>query len=257
MLSKPLSIYVISNAHTDGSYVGQTCNLKARSSDHQRKLERGMHPSRRMQAEFDLSPIGSVCFLKITSNITSQTLTDYMERFLISAYRSLDGHRCYNSSSGGKSGFEKSPEEPIDEIINFANNKSGYLGKDSARREWSEADERKALSKKIIQSHKESGFSKVHAILGEKLTTREGSEKYGIETGAIYSRLQRGWSMERAVVTPLRSLQIEAFGRSMTAKEWGAEYNIAQSEINRRILRGKSPEEAISKPVRKIKKRAI
>lgn len=91
-------------------------------------------------------------------------------------------------------------------------------GETLAVHEWSE---RTGIPATVISSRLYAGWSPERAvgtparrrrrtgrrgvvIGGERLTVREWSERTGIPANIIYVRLSRGWTLERAVGTPVR-----------------------------------------------------
>lgn len=82
----------------------------------------------------------------------------------------------------------------------------------------------------------------------------EWAEELGVNRGTLQTRLQRGWSTERALTQPTgkhrrKHYGLTAFGRTQTLPEWEKETGIAFKTILHRIDRlGWSTEEALTIP---------
>ena len=92
---------------------------------------------------------------------------------------------------------------------------------------------------------------------GETLAIHEWSERTGIPTAVISSRLSIGWTPERAVSEPIRKRRgtgrqgVVADGERLTIREWSERTGIPANVISNRLNRGWTPERAVGTPVRK------
>ena len=70
----------------------------------------------------------------------------------------------------------------------------------------------------------------------------------GVSRRHVNSRLAVGWELERALHTPVRSVELkmlEVAGRTLAYRQASREFGVSVSTINGRLLRGWSPEEAV------------
>lgn len=96
---------------------------------------------------------------------------------------------------------------------------------------------------------------------GETLAIHEWSERTGIPTAVISSRLSIGWTPERAVGTPARRRHrmgrqgVVIGGERPTIREWVERTGIPANVISNRLNRGWTPERAVGTPVRPRRRR--
>lgn len=137
-------------------------------------------------------------------------------------------------------------------------------GETLAIHEWSE---RTGIPTAVISSRLSIGWTPERAVSepirkrrgtgrqgvvigGERLTIREWSKRTGIPANIISNRLNRGWTPERAVGTPVRKRRGPKPGRSPTVREWSERTGIPANIIYVRLSRGWTLERAVGTPVR-------
>jgi hypothetical protein len=75
---------------------------------------------------------------------------------------------------------------------------------------------------------------------GETLCVTDWAARLGLDPRRIFSRLERGWSEERAVTAGKSSkwAKLEYAGRAMPIQDWAAERGLGRNTIRRRLDRG-------------------
>lgn len=120
------------------------------------------------------------------------------------------------------------------------------------RRGWS-------VEEALTTPHKRSAYYPKNARLitfrGETKCLAEWAREAGLTDKLIDKRLRLGWSIERALTTPLRqqgrSRFITAFGRTQSLTDWANEYGIRPRTLAQRIdTSGLDPETALKLPVK-------
>jgi hypothetical protein len=92
---------------------------------------------------------------------------------------------------------------------------------------------------------------------GETLTLVDWSERTNITKATIWERLRRGWSVERALTTPVRphtctrGRQFEWDGRSLTLTAWSREVGLSTNTIRARLDRGWRLSDALTRPLQR------
>ncbi len=89
---------------------------------------------------------------------------------------------------------------------------------------------------------------------GQTKCLSEWARQIGIAPCTLYSRLERGWELRKALTTgyskpPVNMITFQ--GETKTASEWAAEVGISRSVINARIRRGWPVSKALTTPVKK------
>lgn len=84
-------------------------------------------------------------------------------------------------------------------------NKYGWSVEDAVSRD---------INEKISKIRREHEDVKRFVYKNEKLTLRAFSEKYDLYLGTLVSRIQNGWSIEKAIETPIRKPNEYEFGDS-------------------------------------------
>ncbi|WAJ26280.1 hypothetical protein [Antarcticirhabdus aurantiaca] len=87
------------------------------------------------------------------------------------------------------------------------------------------------------------------------------ARRTGIPRSAIDGRLDMGWSVERALIVPVKSEAFDTItfrGETKTFLEWSRATGIDQDTLHSRIrVAGWSVERALTEPVRSMKERAL
>jgi hypothetical protein len=80
---------------------------------------------------------------------------------------------------------------------------------------------------------------------GKKLTKSELSEMAGLRIDTVAKRMADGWTLERAVATPVAPsyVRYEGFGKSLTSVEWAREFGISKSHAHNILKAGGKPED--------------
>jgi hypothetical protein len=98
---------------------------------------------------------------------------------------------------------------------------------------------------------------------GETRTLAEWAELNGIRYMALFYRLARGWSLDRAFTTPVdespkkrarnRSSNhlLTYNGETLTATEWGERYGMGVHQLIQRLNQGWTVERALTTPIRR------
>lgn len=88
---------------------------------------------------------------------------------------------------------------------------------------------------------------------GEHITLSEFSEKYELDYGLFKERLNRGGSLEEAMLPPHEKETIEYKGTTKTVAEYAKEYGMTYSQLKKRLMRGWTIERSLTQPLRKRK----
>ena len=89
-------------------------------------------------------------------------------------------------------------------------------------------------------------------INGEKKTTSEWCDIYGINMHTFYGRIREGWDEMTALVTPSkgkRNLNFEYNGVKKSIPQWAEEYGMGATTLKYRLFAGWSIEDALTIPV--------
>lgn len=89
-------------------------------------------------------------------------------------------------------------------------------------------------------------------VMGEESKPlAEWATEYGHNPSRICARLKMGWSVEKAIKTPMNGTerQYYGFGRSQTARQWADEFKYPCQVILDRMRHGWSIERAVTTPV--------
>lgn len=95
---------------------------------------------------------------------------------------------------------------------------------------------------------------------GETRSITEWARLKGLTKTILTMRLDRGWSPERAVDTPVRrktrsSRRIKVGGDALTVAEWSERNGISRRTIDSRLAAGWDPVRAVTEPADKRKPR--
>lgn len=95
-------IYCIENVVNNKKYIGLSCNIYKRWSDHRYRLNKGIHENIYLQRAWN--KYGSTSFtFTIIEKVPKENLSD-KEIFYINLFNTTDFNNGYNSSSGGENG---------------------------------------------------------------------------------------------------------------------------------------------------------
>lgn len=86
---------------------------------------------------------------------------------------------------------------------------------------------------------------------GERLRKHEWARRMGISIGALFFRLQHGWSIERALTTPGPGREkgfLEFEGERLSKHDWAARLGITVGALHLRLHLGWSVERALTTP---------
>lgn len=79
----------------------------------------------------------------------------------------------------------------------------------------------------------------LHELHGKSLTLKEWGRIYNINPKTVQNRLQRGWSLLKALNTPTtRGARITVFDETRTTRQWAKAAGVTLSTINRRKREG-------------------
>ena len=95
---------------------------------------------------------------------------------------------------------------------------------------------------------------------GETRSVTEWARLKGLTYKALSNRLDRGWSPERAVDTPMRQKarsgrRIKVGGDALTVAEWSERNGIPRRTIANRLAAGWDPVRAVTEPASRRKPR--
>ena len=83
-------------------------------------------------------------------------------------------------------------------------------------------------------------------------TISQWADELGINVKTLYTRFERGFSVERAFNYNYKKSHVVTYmGKEQTVVEWAKEFNINAQTLYTRLDRGWSIEEALLKPVKK------
>lgn len=167
MISAKKVIYKIENLINKKVYVGQTCNVARRFSNHKIKLDRGVHSNPHLQAAWN--KYGSESFVFKVIEVFNPELNfdiNAMEKYWIKKLKSTVPEFGYNKLSGGDGGG--SPNQETREKLRVAN---------TGRKQSLET--RKKRSKSMIG--KQNRLGKKHSEKTKKLMSIAKSKKMGWE----------------------------------------------------------------------------
>jgi len=85
---------------------------------------------------------------------------------------------------------------------------------------------------------------------GQKRTMADWAKIKGISRVRLWHRLEAGWSVEEALMTPTRhwSQTLEHEGRSMTVQEWAKELDIPEATLRHRMRSGWPDSKVVTTP---------
>jgi hypothetical protein len=84
---------------------------------------------------------------------------------------------------------------------------------------------------------------------GKTQTVAQWAREYAVSSVCLYKRLLKGWALEQALTTPLRTPRtITADGITKTVAQWAADLGLSSKAIKLRIKAGQSPEDAVRRP---------
>lgn len=154
------TIYIILNIVNDKKYIGKTKDFKGREKYHKRKLSSNKHHSRHLQNAWNFYGKDSFIFGIIEENVESDSELNFLEKYYIKAFDTLNGDYGYNSTEGGDgaSGYVHTEEDIIKMKkgqLNRPNKQSTFLGKHHT-------EESKANISKNISGEKNGMFNKNH-----------------------------------------------------------------------------------------------
>lgn len=102
----------------------------------------------------------------------------------------------------------------------------------------------------LIEQHNNTRVNRRIAFNGKTQTVMQWAREYGLTKDVLFGRLYAGWSIERALLAPVRSTTrvLEHGGRRMSIKEWAKELCIPARRISDRLHRGWPVELALTLP---------
>ncbi len=86
---------------------------------------------------------------------------------------------------------------------------------------------------------------------GTTLTAAQWGRKLGISGLRVAARLRSGWSIARALTSPIRKCGLTFDGRTQTVIQWAQELSIRPSILYNRLYLGWSVERALTEPIHK------
>jgi hypothetical protein len=95
--------------------------------------------------------------------------------------------------------------------------------------------------------------NRMHTREGETLTVAEWCERFGISQSTVSSRERGGWSLDRALETPVKDFLYEFRGEKRTLPEWANVTGVAYHALVDRLKAGWSIERTLSEPTRRAR----
>jgi lambda repressor-like predicted transcriptional regulator len=87
---------------------------------------------------------------------------------------------------------------------------------------------------------------------GQTKCVADWAAEYGIDSGTVYSRIDRGWSLERALTTPARAPALLTHsGKTQTVAAWAREVGLEPSTLRKRLDSGWPAGQALYQPAGK------
>ena len=98
--------------------------------------------------------------------------------------------------------------------------------------------------------------NRIVTLKGQTGTLAETCKTFGLDYGLVNGRIQKGWTVNKALSTPLnghteKNHLLTYKGKTQSITEWAKELGFKKSTIGERLNHGLSVEEALSRPVRK------
>ena len=95
--------------------------------------------------------------------------------------------------------------------------------------------------------------NKWHTFNGETLTQAEFARKYGLSDYTLFTRLKNGWSLEKALTTPIMKVKtlLEYKGELLTIREIAKRAGIRHSILKGRLDLGWNLEAALTTPIKR------
>jgi hypothetical protein len=90
---------------------------------------------------------------------------------------------------------------------------------------------------------------------GETLTEADFARKYNLDYELFRHRLQKGWTIERAMEPAKQKELLTYEGTTKTVTEWAEEKGMTYHQLKKRLMRGWSTEKALNQPLRKAPKK--
>lgn len=101
------------------------------------------------------------------------------------------------------------------------------------------------------QNNRNKSNNRLITYRGETLCETEMAKKYGMTCFQLHHRLRRGWSPEKALLTPMAPSEklLTLNGVTMSQSEWGRKLGISGDTIKDRLSTGWSVEKALTTPL--------
>lgn len=286
-------IYAIVCLPTGRCYIGSAVRLRARYSLHYHQLSKGEHHSRFLQRAWDkYGPeafefrILLLCRPGDLQFFEQRALDSYKPDFNVSpsaistlGLKHTPEQRSANSMRG--KALRSTPEwrAAQSERIKRAAAEGRMAAAFDGHRAWLASVDRAVLRQKYTPevrakiAEKARSRAKVHIVDGQPYTVLSAAEAFGVSRGLLKARLARGWSLERAVHTPVdrenHSQNFTAQARAQmsgaalaraprhpvgnklyTVSEASEAFAIARTTIHSRLRLGWTLEQAVRTPVR-------
>jgi hypothetical protein len=209
---KDVGVYQIENTVNGKVYVGSSTCLKRRFKAHRNALLAGRHHSAKLQRSWDKYGEAAFEFLVLLNCAKSDVLL--YEQFLLDAWKPHEVGYNMSPTAGSCFGFKPSAE-------NVANMRAA--GRAQAKKyQWK----------------------------GAALCIVEIAELEGVSMQTLCSRvLDNGWTMERAVATPVRARRrsITAMNRTQSTSAWAKELGLSTGTLLAKLSRGCGVEDLVGR----------
>jgi hypothetical protein len=110
----------------------------------------------------------------------------------------------------------------------------------------------------LVQANNKRNNRRLTAF-GRTQTLPQWAREIGIPASALSARLERGWTIEKAITEPSQkkeTMVLEAFSKKLTIGQWSKRTGLLRQTIGARLKAGWTPETALSTPVTQIAKAA-
>jgi len=278
-------VYQIVNTENGKRYIGSAKCFKHRWGTHLRHLVQGKHHSQYLQRAWNWH--GQDVFKFEVLLLCAPEDAIFYEQRAMDFYKSANHKKGYNvaPAAGGQLGFRHSDLSKLNMSITRTGSKRTdeqrkvqsaaqrsrpdvqtyhFDGRDQTMLQWAEELGwiKDVLARRVNEMGVEKAFTQPHRLVnpeyrrtaeynGEQRTLVSLAEEFGLEYGVLKTRVDRGWTLEAALNTPLgggfenrrsttshkrkNATKYEHDGKSMSITEWAKHLGISKDTLAYRI----------------------
>lgn len=156
-----MGIYKITNTVNGKVYIGQSVQLSKRLYEHRRVLENNCHSNRHLQNAYN--KYGDVFQIEIIMYCDNEEELDYLERYYISCYNSMNPQKGYNKEDGGNLNKHLSKETKK----KMSEAQKGKHRSEETKKKISEARKGRPLSEETKKKMSEARKGENHPMWGK------------------------------------------------------------------------------------------